>query len=294
MNIWQTIQSEIQNATQTPFLLSEKIPLTGGDINQAFRLIGGECEYFVKLNSSAFSDMFIRESSGLKVLENTESFVIPKVIIKGVFENQSYLVLEFISMHRHGDIVDFAEALANFHLTTQEEFGFKENNYIGRTAQENQFRSNWGEFFAEQRIRYQLELLGQKNVPHSLIKKGLKLVQKLPDYLNKHQPKPALVHGDLWQGNYAFNQVGAPVIFDPACYYADHEVDLAMLLLFGHPGQKFFDTYNRFYPIAPGFSSRKKIYNLYHILNHANLFSGSYIAQADQIIVDLLLSINSD
>ncbi len=211
-----------------------------------------------------------------------------------MFEDQSYLVLEFIRMHRQGDIVDFAEALASLHLTTQEKFGFNENNYIGRTAQINQFQSDWGEFFAEQRIGYQLELLRQKNVPHSLIKKGLILVQNLPDYLNKHQPKAALVHGDLWQGNYAFNRVGAPVIFDPACYYADHEVDLAMLLLFGDPGQNFFNSYNRVYPIAPGFSSRKKIYNLYHILNHANLFSGSYIAQADQIIVDLLLSIKSD
>jgi protein-ribulosamine 3-kinase len=288
MNIWQTIQSEIQDATQTHFLLSEKIPVSGGDINQAFRLLGDGAEYFVKLNSSKYWDMFVQESVGLKALDITQSMLIPKVILHGVFKGQSYLVLEYIKMQRQGDIRAFATALADLHLTSHSTFGFDNDNHIGTTPQNNRANNNWGEFFAEQRIGFQLKLLQQKNVSQSLLNKGQQLLKKLPNYLNRHQVKPALVHGDLWQGNYAFNQAGVPLIFDPACYYADHEVDLAMLELFGNPGREFFEAYNRVYKIEQGYTERKKIYNLYHILNHANLFGGSYINQSEQIINELV------
>lgn len=257
MNIWQTIQSEIQQVTESSFLITEKIPVSGGDINQAFRLLGKQKEYFVKLNSDEYADMFIQESAGLRALETTNSFIIPKVILYGVFQDQSYLVLEYLPMHQRGDITDFANALANLHLTTYTKFGFHKDNYIGKTRQINLFGNNWGKFFAEQRIGFQLDLLQHQNVSNSLIKKGWQLVKNLPNYLNGHQLRPALVHGDLWQGNYAFNQAGLPVIFDPACYYADHEVDLAMLELFGSPGREFFAAYERVYKIEEGYSMRR-------------------------------------
>ena len=287
MKLWQNIQSEIQQVTESSFQITEKIPVSGGDINQAFRLLGKQKEYLVKINSDEYADMFIQESAGLKALESTNSFIIPKVIIYGVFQDQSYLVLEYLPMHQHGDITDFANALAKLHLTTYSKFGFHKDNYIGKTPQINRLGSNWGEFFAEQRIDFQLDLLQQKHVPNSLIKKGRQMVKNLPNYLNGRQLKPALVHGDLWQGNYAFNQTGLPVIFDPACYYADHEVDLAMLELFGSPGKNFFSAYDRVYKIEEGYSIRRKIYNLYHILNHANLFGGNYVLQSEKIINEL-------
>lgn len=294
MNIWQTIQSEIQQATGTSFLISEKMPVSGGDINQAFRLIGDQKEYFVKLNGNEYADMFIQESTGLKALESANPFIIPKVVLYGVFQDQSYLVLEYIPMHQQGDIADFAIALAKLHLNTHAKFGFYNDNYIGKTPQINPFKNNWGKFFAEQRIGYQLDLLQQQNVAKSLIEKGRQLAKNLPIYLNRHQPKPALVHGDLWQGNYAFNQKGQPMIFDPACYYADHEVDLAMLELFGYPGRAFFDAYSRVHKIEEGYSMRREIYNLYHILNHANLFGGHYFSQSEQIIEKLASIIKSE
>lgn len=290
MNIWQSIQSEIQDATQTEFNISQKISVTGGDINQAFRLIGNNCEYFVKLNSANNYDMFCQESVGLKALRKSERLKIPQTILYGLFENQSYLVLEYLDLKSNGEMEKFAVALAQLHLNTQNNFGFACDNYIGKTVQINAPRNNWGEFFAEQRIGFQLSLLQQKGVPQSLIKKGQQLVQRLPIYLNKHQPRPALIHGDLWQGNYSFDPSGMPVIYDPACYYADHEVDLAMLELFGNPGPAFFKTYSQTYPIENGYTMRKKIYNLYHILNHANLFGGRYISQSEHMIKGLIES----
>lgn len=287
MNLWQTIESEIQQVAETSFLISKKTPVSGGDINQTFRLSGNQKEYFIKLNTSEYADMFIQESAGLKALQTTNTFIIPKVILYGVYQDQSYLVLEYLPMHQRGDIEDFAGALASLHLNTHKEFGFYGDNYIGKTPQINRFGNNWGKFFAEQRIGFQLELLLQKDACKSMLKKGINLVSNLPDYLNRHKPKPALVHGDLWQGNYAFNQAGQPMIFDPACYYADHEVDLAMLELFGNPGRQFFDAYNRLHKIEEGYSVRREIYNLYHILNHANLFGGNYIFQSEQIIEKL-------
>jgi protein-ribulosamine 3-kinase len=296
MTIWQRIESDIQKITGEPFVITHKQPVGGGDINQAFHLSSAQGDYFVKLNSSDFSQMFVFEAQGLEALRQCNVINVPNVVSFGQFERYSYLVLEHVQMSQQGNIRDFGEALANLHLNGREQFGFEQNNFIGRTPQINDWQSDWGRFFTEQRLGYQLSLLEQLHVSPLMIKKGRQLLPKLASYLNRHNPKSALVHGDLWQGNYAFAHTcdGAgdnnlkPVIYDPACYYADHEVDLAMLELFGNPGPEFFEAYHQVNPIDSGYSTRKSIYNLYHLLNHATLFGSSYVEQSQSIIEQLL------
>ena len=291
MNIWQHIQIEIQKTTDRPFTIKSRASVAGGDINQAVKIVGDRVSYFVKLNHDSNRAMFVQESVGLSALRETNSFVVPQVITAGTFNDTDYLILEYIEMKKHGDMKLFAKALASLHLSTVSHFGFSSNNYIGRTSQINTLEKNWGRFFTEHRIAVQLGLLTKKDVSNSLTIKGKELIKKLPSYFSNHKPKPSLVHGDLWQGNYAFDQGGNPTIFDPACYYADHEVDLAMLELFGNPGHEFFETYNQYYKIGEGYSERKKIYNLYHVLNHANMFGGGYVPQTEQMIESILFEL---
>lgn len=291
MTIWQRIESDIQKSTGTAFVAENKRSVSGGDINQAYHLSSNQGDYFVKLNSSDFAQMFASEAQGLDVLRQCNAINVPNVVSFGQFEQFSYLILEYVQMSQHGNIGDFAVALANLHLNGREQFGFDQNNFIGRTAQINDWQSDWGRFFTEQRLGYQLSLLEQLHVSPVMIKKGRQLLPILASYLNQHSPKPALVHGDLWQGNYAFDSNNNPLIYDPACYYADHEVDLAMLELFGNPGPEFFEAYNQINPIDSGYSQRKSIYNLYHLLNHATLFGSSYVDQSQSIIEQLLIQL---
>jgi protein-ribulosamine 3-kinase len=292
LTIWQRIESDIQKITGEPFVITQKQSVSGGDINQAYHLASKQGDYFVKLNSSDFAQMFVAEAQGLDVLRQCDVINVPNVVSYGQFEQYSYLVLQHIQMSQRGNIADFAVALANLHLNRREQFGFEQNNFIGRTPQINDWQSDWGRFFTEQRLGYQLSLLEQLHVSPVMIEKGRQLMPKLASYLNRHNPKPALVHGDLWQGNYAFdcasNNRATPVIYDPACYYADCEVDLAMLELFGNPGLEFFEAYHQVNPIDSGYSKRKPIYNLYHLLNHATLFGSSYVTQSQSIIEQLL------
>lgn len=286
--LWEHLQKEIERVTGVPFSIVNKKQASGGDINQTFYLISDKTKYVVKINSVDYPTMFEQESNGLNILSKSEAFVVPKVITLGLFEQYRYLILEFIEMSQQGSIQKFATALATLHCRSHSKFGLEENNYIGTTPQNNSSSKDWGEFFCEHRLAFQLNLLAPKSSNVRIFDRSEQLLNVLPAFLNRHRPKPALVHGDLWQGNYTYTETGKPVIYDPACYYADHEVDLAMLELFGNPGSEFFEGYKEIKTIKSGYSIRKKIYNLYHILNHANMFGGSYIQQSEQLIDDIL------
>lgn len=289
MNLWQTLEAVISSHTQTDFTLVNKTSVAGGDVNESYKLIGQDGgEYFVKINAAHLADMFAKEAQGLDVLIKPSVIEVPKAIAYGEAQQYSFLVMPYISMGRRGKVEDFANALAKLHMTTHAEFGFAHDNYIGKTPQKNTWSKDWGAFFAEQRIGFQLAILERQGVSNRLIKRGRTLIPKLADYLNQHNPKPALVHGDLWSGNYSFVENGKPVIYDPACYFGCHEVDLAMLELFGNPGAAFFSAYQDVYLIAEGYELRKQAYNLYHILNHANFFAGSYVDQSQWMIDELL------
>jgi len=139
-----------------------------------------------------------------------------------------------------------------------------------------------------QRLGFQLELATRNGLNADLIDAGYRLAEDLTKFFASYHPRPSLLHGDLWSGNQGADVEGNPVIYDPACYFGDHEADLAMMELFGHPGEGFFASYNEHFPIDPGYAQRRELYNLYHILNHANLFGGGYARQAQRMIEGLL------
>ena len=164
-------------------------------------------------------------------------------------------------------------------------FGWDINNTIGSTVQINNWTVNWAEFWAERRIGYQLKLARRRG---GLFPQGERLLEVIPELLADHEPQPSLVHGDLWGGNAGVTSAGEPVIFDPAAYFGDREVDIAMTELFGGFPAEFYRGYNQVWPLDLGYEKRKTLYNLYHILNHFNLFGGSYASQANQMINRIL------
>jgi len=288
--MWQEICSHISEQTKENFSIVHRQSVTGGDINQSFYITDELNEYFVKVNKAQHYDNFLAEAYSLDKIANTETIRTPAIICHGQTEESSYLVLEWCKLtngtSKHW--FDLGEQLATMHLTTEHgEFGWEQNNFIGRTIQPNIWHANWRTFFAEQRIGWQLQLLKEKSISLGNINR---IVEACHEILLHHKVVPCLVHGDLWQGNAGF--IGnKPLIFDPACYYGDREVDIAMTELFGQFPQSFYQGYQDKYPLPPKYESRKQVYNFYHILNHANMFGGVYIDQARAILSRLLAKV---
>ncbi|MDQ7048392.1 MAG: fructosamine kinase family protein [Enterobacterales bacterium] len=287
------IEKLISASTNYKWVVKSVYAVIGGDINQAYCIRSADQKYFVKLNALKYLEMFKAEAKGLALLASTQSFKVPRVVVCDSFEKQCFLVLEYLDLSGPTNITNFAQSLAKLHQQNsqqqkQSEFGLDQDNFIGLTAQKNNFSANWAQFFAEQRLGFQCELLKAKGIKHSVLDPVESVIQTIDAFFIDYQASACLLHGDLWQGNYGFDPSGKAIIYDPACYYGDHEVDLAMLELFGHPGQSFFSAYDAVYPIDPGYQRRKHLYNLYHILNHANLFAGGYVNQAQRMAIDLL------
>jgi fructosamine-3-kinase len=291
--MWDAIESQIQRATGAPFCVGDRHPISGGSINQAFRIGDGGQHYFVKLNQTSQVNMFEAEARGLQALSASRSIRVPQVICWGVTANNCFMVLEWIDLGQ-GDASSWAalgRQLAHLHRThlhraanRPKGFGWDQNNTIGRTPQPNPWTQDWAEFFIEHRIGYQLQLAQRRGANFSQTDN---LLRAIANHLS-HNPEPSLVHGDLWSGNAGFSREGEPVIFDPAVYWGDREVDLAMTELFGGFPKGFYDSYQAMWPLETGYEQRKGIYNLYHILNHFNLFGGSYRAQAEQMMAQIM------
>jgi len=290
--MWTEIASQISKVTGEVFEIKNRRSVGGGCINQGYCLIGETTNYFVKLNQASQVEMFTAEALGLKQMYATQTIRIPKPICVGTTADYSYIVLEWLELGGSKNTQSWQEMgrqLAAMHQATapqesQGKFGWQENNTIGSTPQINTWTADWGEFFAEHRIGYQLKLARRRggNFPHQ----G-RLLEMIPQLLN-HQPQPSLVHGDLWGGNAAVSQSGEPVIFDPATYIGDREVDLAMTELFGGFPSGFYRGYNEVWPLDQDYQQRKILYNLYHILNHFNLFGSGYAQQATRMIEQIL------
>jgi len=196
--------------------------------------------------------------------------------------------LEYLNLHTQGDEFLLGEQLASMHLKLAPTFGFEADNFIGLTPQKSTFTKDWCEFFRDCRLLPQLELAYTKAYSNPLQVMGDELLQKLPDILGNHLPKASLVHGDFWGGNKSFLDNGTPVIVDPACYYGDREVDLAMTRLFGGFGSEFYRGYASKWPLPADYKTREPLYNLYHQLNHLNLFGSEYLNDCVQSIRALL------
>jgi fructosamine-3-kinase len=260
--------------------------ISGGDINAAFRLQSTSDSYFVKLNQANRHGMFEAELAGLQALAETETVTVPKPLVHGVTDKVSFLVLEYFALNRQTSTSErlLGEQLAQLHLQRQPYFGWHIDNTIGSTSQVNPQTDDWITFWRQSRLNFQLNLVGSQRL--ALL--GEQLSERLGDFFQGYTPLPSLLHGDLWGGNAASLADGTPVMFDPACYFGDRETDLAMTELFGGFGQGFYAAYNGIWQLDSGYRIRKNLYNLYHILNHAVLFGGGYVSQAEKMMRDLL------
>lgn len=290
MPLTESIATAISGAIGRPFHAERSRDLGGGCINNARILEGNGQKYFVKLNTAARRDMFEAEAAGLNEIIQTGTLRAPRPVVSGQAGGQAYLVLEYLDLGGSaGGRADVAlgHGLAALHRTTRPKFGWSRDNTIGSTPQINTQETDWIEFYREHRLRYQLQRAAD-NGGRTLLRHGEQLLAVLPAFFAGYQPRPSLLHGDLWGGNHGVLPDGTPAIFDPAVYYGDREADLAMTELFGGFGADFYAAYNEAWPLDPGYRVRRDLYNLYHVLNHFNLFGGGYAGQAQRLIGTLL------
>jgi fructosamine-3-kinase len=264
--------------------------VSGGSIHSAFEIAGAGQRYFIKCNETAALPMFQAEADGLAALHATASIRVPQVVACGVTQSYAYLVLEYLELRGLDRSAGSAlgHALAKMHGNTGAGFGWERDNFIGTTPQINTAYENWPRFFAERRLRPQLALAATRGMDQSLLKLGTALTEKIGAFYVCYQPQSSLLHGDLWSGNAATLTDGLPVIYDPAVYRGDREADVAMAELFGGFPESFYAAYREAWPLDPGYESRKTLYNLYHVLNHFNLFGSSYLGQAKRMIERLV------
>ncbi len=289
MSLWEIIAAEIGHATGAPFVPAGQGSVGGGCINAAVALEGADGRrFFVKLNDARRGEMFAAEAEGLQTLAQAGAVRVPAPVAWGEAAGQAYLVMEHLGLGGTGDMAAFGRRLAVLHRVTQGRFGWHRDNTIGATPQPNTPDPDWVSFWRRQRLGFQLELAARSGHRGRLQQLGAELGESLPALFSDYHPQPSLLHGDLWSGNYSFSPDGEPVIFDPAVYYGDREADLAMTELFGGFGSRFYEGYNDAWPIDPGYKVRKTLYNLYHILNHLNLFGGGYRSQAESMMGRLL------
>lgn len=288
---WTAIVADIRDRFDLSLDPAMARPVGGGCINRCWEMSGAGARWFLKTNSGDKAAMFTAEARGLAALGEAGALRVPAVLGGGCAGNVAYLLLEWIPLGAVSrDIeAEFGAGLARLHRTTSARFGFDADNFIGSTVQPNGWRGNWDEFFAQQRLGFQLDLARENGLGARLQKAGERLLAVLPELFADHAPQPSLLHGDLWGGNRACDEHGRPVIFDPAVYYGDREADLAMTRLFGGFGADFYAAYQQEWPLPPGASGRIDLYNLYHVLNHANLFGGAYRDQA-LVLMQRLLS----
>jgi fructosamine-3-kinase len=264
--------------------LREVRELGGGSFGATCRIDTAAERFFFKLGAAAHP--FEAEARALEAIAATRTLRVPRPIAHGVTGKHGWLLLEWIDLADSGDWAAAGERLAALHAVHAEAFGWPRDNTIGATPQSNARCATWAEFWRERRLRPQFRLARENG--HSVLAALESRACAASDaLLAGHEPAPALLHGDLWRGNLAFDARGQPVVFDPSTYHGDAETDLAMARLFGGFPRAFFDAYDSVHPRAPGAAQRLRLYQLYHVLNHANLFGGGYVAQARALVEDL-------
>ncbi len=284
---YREVEKAISKATSQSFQIVKRAPLRGGCISKAERLDGVNGHYFLKQNTDSFLIHFEEEKAALEELARVGPIRVPEPICSGSAEGRSYLVLEYISVGqptmKSWELL--GQQLAQLHKTALPHFGWHRDNTIGKTPQINTVSENWIAFFRENRLRFQLDLAKEKGFK---LENGSQLLESLPAFFASYSPLPSLLHGDLWSGNAGFDKDGEPFVFDPCCYYGDRETDLAFTEFFGGFHPNFYAAYNKTFPLDPGYNQRKTLYNLYHCLNHFNLFGPPYNSQSQTMANQLL------
>ncbi len=262
-------------------------PVKGGALSDTYCIESYEKKYFLKLNTAQnFPQLFEKEINGLNKLQELSPFEIPKVHQTGTTTNDfQYLILEWIDKAEPTIISweNFGKNLAQLHQNTNTQFGWEEDNYIAIIIQPNHYKSTWEDFYSQNRILPMIKLLADKKL---LNLKEQKAAENLcADLINIFpKEKPALIHGDLWNGNIITRANEEITLIDPALYYGHREMDLALADLFGGFDQAFLDSYNEVFPIQGNFNERKSIAQLYPLLVHAYLFEGYYIKDVQRIL----------
>jgi len=286
---WSSINHHLED--EGIHLLDDAVPtpVSGGDISAAWRLATADGDLFIKTGPLSAMNMFIAESEGLSEISNTASIYVPKVIATGQSKTAVFLALEWLDFEPASDAVEsrFGEQLADLHRVSKKRFGWHRDNTIGLSPQKNSWCDDWVDFFREQRLAFQFQLAAENGFSADLQERGSRLLKRLPIYFDSAVTTPSLLHGDLWGGNWACCD-GRPVIFDPAVYYGDRETDLAMTRLFGGFSEKFYAAYESCWPLPDGHRERRYLYQLYHVLNHLNLFGSAYLGRATGLIDKLL------
>ena len=285
----ENVTSILSDIFSQPISIKSAQICSGGSINQAqYLLLSNGEKVFLKSNSCAPVGFFECEAKGLKLLEQANSGLkIPMVMAVDRSPSPQFIILEYLEEASSSDeyFKKFGQYLATLHRNTQVKFGLDHDNYIGSTVQINTLEQNGIDFFREHRIRFQ-QILARNagKLPTKIDLRLDKLCDKLNSILNLDSESPALIHGDLWSGNHFSTSGNIPSIFDPAVYFGPREADLAMTELFGSMPPSFYSAYKETFPLDPGYQERRKIYNLYHLLNHLNLFGDSYLRSVESTV----------
>ena len=269
-------------------------PLGSGVGGERWRVSGRTRHWFIKCAANS-GGLFAAEADGLQALGSCDAIRVPEVFECGELEGVDYIIMEWLSLGRTTRdtraAAQLGSLLARQHRHLGERFGWQRDNFIGATRQVNTQSDNWIDFYREHRLGFQLQLAAQRGYRGELQRQGERLLEKLDGFFTDYSPAPSLLHGDLWSGNWDVLETGEPVIFDPAVYYGDREADIAMTELFGGFPTEFYAAYDERYPRDSGYRVRRDLYNLYHVLNHLNLFGGGYLSQALRLTNTLLAAL---
>jgi fructosamine-3-kinase len=270
---------------------AEPVPdgcVNGGDVNQALRIRHAGQRYFLKLNRADRLGMFEAERDGLLELAGAGALRVPAPLLCGTTDRRAWLLMEHLDLDLEGNAAALGTGLAALHRHLGTAHGWYRDNTIGLTAQVNTPNADWCDFWSRERLGRQLELAVRNGHRRALQDPGMNLIERLPALFSDYKPQPSLLHGDLWCGNFGYISNGLPVVFDPAVYYGDRETDMALTRLFGGFSADFYAAYEAAWPLDAGYAVREVLYQLYHVLNHLNLFGASYLARAEQLTRRLL------
>lgn len=263
--------------------------ISAGNINQGVFLETSDGQFFLKTNFEESEDIFEKEADGLNTMRTHCPLKIPEVFNFGRDESYNFILMEWIDAEKATSTYwqELGLGLAQMHMATQNDFGYKSSNYIASIPQQNQPNHSWSDFFVQSRLD---PLIGrayyESLVDLDFFKKFQKIYPLLEDFFPKE--KPSLLHGDLWSGNIMRGKSGIPVLIDPAVYFGHREMDLAFSRMFGPFEEEFYEAYDTFFPLEPGFKDRVPVYNLYPLLVHLLLFGKSYLPGIEKTVSKLL------
>jgi protein-ribulosamine 3-kinase len=289
---WHDLAQAISATTGHKLASAPDEAVLGGSVSACLRWLSDAGPMFIKVAGADRAWALDAEADGLRALASASAIRVPRVLGAGLASNRAWLALEWIGLVSPAPRSEarLGELLAGQHRATSASFGWHCTNTIGLTEQMNEPDADWARFYAARRLGFQLDIV-EASGGGRLLDRGRRLCERVPALLGGHTPVPALLHGDLWAGNHAEDSAGNPVIFDPAVYFGDREADIAMTRLFGGYGRAFYSAYEAAWPLEAGAAERVPLYNLYHVLNHFNLFGGGYRRQAEDMIERLLAEV---